>query len=159
MLRKALSGLAILGALSLGACTQPGDTLVELRLPEGDAMAGKQAFVDLGCTACHTVTGIEGLPAPEVPETSFELGPTLAALSRGGIATSVITPAHVNAEATELWTDWEPGQRVWLGPGQVAAEGEQQRPKRSRMSSYGDVMTINQLSDLVAFLDSAAGNQ
>ena len=128
--------------------------MVRLLLPEGDAAAGKQAFADLGCPVCHTVKGVEGLPAPTAPEASFELGPTIAALSRGGIATSVIAPTHVNAQATELWTDWEEGQRVWLGPGQVVTETEEAQLKGvSRMSNYAAVMTVKQLGDLVAFLD------
>jgi len=156
MLRKALSGLTILAALSLGACAQSDPQMVRLLLPEGDAEAGKQAFVNLGCTVCHTVRGVEALPAPRL-ETSFELGPTLAGLSRGGIATQVVTPRHVNAEATHLWTDWEKGQRVWLGPGQDVGEGAKTQSRSvSRMRDYGTVMTVKQLSDLVAFLQSVA---
>ena len=156
MLKKALSGLTILAALGLGACMQPDSELVQLILPEGDAAAGKQAFVDLGCTTCHTVRGVEGLPAPRL-EKSFELGPTLAGLSRGGIATQMVAPKHVNVEASDLWTDWDPGQRVWLGPGQEITEPEasEERPL-SRMRDYAAVMTVRQLSDLVAFLETAA---
>ncbi len=159
MLRKALSGLTILGALSLGACTQSDTDMVKLLLPEGDAAAGKQAFMDLGCPVCHTVRGVDGLPAPAAPQASFELGPTIAGLSRGGVATSVIAPTHVNAEATVLWSASERGQSVWLGPGQIVAEAEstQKRPA-SRMTDYTGVMTVRQLSDLVAFLGAAAEN-
>lgn len=154
MLRKALSGLMILGALCLGACGSSDPAMVRLLLPEGDAVAGKQAFVDLGCPACHTVTGVGGLPEPVAPEASFELGPTIASLSRGGIATSMIAPTHVNAQATELWTDWEAGQRVWLGPAQAVGESEEaQQRGMSRMSNYAQVMTVKQLGDLVTFLD------
>jgi hypothetical protein len=156
MLTKALSGITMLVALSVGACTQSDPQMVRLLLPEGDAAAGKQAFMDLGCTTCHTVRGAEALPPPKV-ETSFELGPTLSGLSRGGIATQVVAPRHVNVEATDLWTDWEPGQRVWLGPGQDVEENKEAELRRtSRMIDYGAVMTVKQLSDLVAFLQSAA---
>jgi hypothetical protein len=87
-------------------------------------------------------------------EASFELGATITGLSRGGLATSMVAPAHVNAQATELWTDWDAGQRVWLGPGQVVTEEEEaQGQGMSRMSDYAQVMTVMQLSDLVAFLD------
>ena len=156
MLTKALSGITILVALSAGACTQSDPQMVRLLLPEGDAAAGKQAFMDLGCTTCHTVRGAEELAPPKV-ETSFELGPTLSGLSRGGIATQVVAPRHVNVEAADLWTDWEPGQRVWLGPGQDVDEDKEAELRRtSRMIDYGAVMTVKQLSDLVAFLQSAA---
>ncbi len=156
MLRKALSGLTILSALCLAACMQSDTDQVRLILPEGDPAAGQQAFLDLGCTTCHTVRGADALPAPKV-ESSFELGPTLTGLSRGGIATQVVRPTHVNAEATEFWTDWDEGQRVWLGPGQEVGEDEEaQLRQASRMSDYRAVMTVKQLSDLVAFLQSAA---
>lgn len=159
MLRKVFPGLVVLAALSLGACRQSDPEMVQMLLPEGDAAAGKQAFVDLGCTTCHTVRGVDGLPAPVAPEISFELGPTLTGLSRGGIATSVVSPRHVDAEA-ELWTDWEEGQRVWLGPGQgvVEAEEAEERPV-SRMNDYRAVMTVKQLGDLVSFLRSVAEAQ
>jgi hypothetical protein len=157
MLRQALSGLVILGALSIGACSRSDPQLVQVILPEGDAAAGKAAFADLGCTACHTVRGVGGLAPPEAPEVSFELGPTLGGLSRGALATAVIAPTHVNAEATELWTDWEEGQRVWIGPGQHVTEAEEaQLPQASRMRDYTSVMTVRQLSDLVTFLHSVA---
>jgi hypothetical protein len=156
MLTKALSGLTILLALSLGACMQSDPDAIQLILPAGDAVAGNQAFLDLGCPTCHTVKGVDGLPAPKM-EPSFELGPTLTGLSRGGIATQVVRPTHVNAQATELWTDWEQGQRVWLGPGQAVGEGEEAQLRHaSRMSDYCAVMTVKQLGDLVAFLQSAA---
>ena len=155
MLRKTLSRLTVLATLCLGACSQPDAEMVRMLLPEGDAEAGKQAFVNLGCTVCHTVRGVEGMPAPKL-ETSFELGPTLAGLSRGGIATQVVAPRHVNAEATQLWTDWDEGQRVWLGPGQNLGEGDPAEARgASRMRDYASVMTVKQLSDMVAFLESA----
>jgi hypothetical protein len=155
MICKSIPVLAILVAFCCGACGPSDPAMVRMLLPEGDAAAGKQAFMDLGCPVCHTVTGVEGLPVPAVLEASFELGPTLGGLSRGGLATSMIVPTHVNAQATELWTDWEEGQRVWLGPGQVVTRHEEAQLKGvSRMSNYTTVMTVKQLSDLVAFLES-----
>jgi hypothetical protein len=69
----------------------------------------------------------------------------------------VVRPTHVNATATELWTDWDPGQRVWLGPGQEVGEAEEaQLRQASPMRDYRAVMTVKQLSDLVAFLESVA---
>jgi hypothetical protein len=121
-----------------------------------DGKGGTFAFQDLGCTTCHTVRGVESLRPPRL-EKSFELGPSLAGLSRGGIATQIVAPRHVNVEAADLWTDWEPGQRVWLGPGQPVDEGEEaQLRSASRMRDYGTVLTVGQLSDLVAFLRSVA---
>jgi hypothetical protein len=135
---------------------QSDGDMVQLILPEGNAIAGRQAFMDLGCTTCHTVRGEEALRPPEAAK-SFELGPSLAGLSRGGIATQVIAPKHVDAEAADLRTDWEPGQRVWLGPVQDLSEGDEAAARSvSRMTDYGTVMTVRQLTDLVAFLQGAA---
>lgn len=161
MSKTTLALLYLLMALFLVACSPQGPGAsnperVELVLPFGDEAAGKQAFMDLGCTACHEIGGVEGLPAPVMPEPGPDLAVSLAGLSRGGIATGVIAPAHVNTEAAELWTDWEEGQRVWLGPGQQLEEPvETAQGERSRMSNYGSVMTVQQLSDLVAFLEAS----
>ena len=36
----------------------------ELSLPEGDPAAGREAFVELRCTACHRAFRQEGFPDP-----------------------------------------------------------------------------------------------
>jgi hypothetical protein len=162
MIKTTLTILAILLALALVACSPqgPGSSnpeRVQIVLPLGDEAAGKQAFIDLGCTACHAVGGVEGLPATVLPEPGPDLAVSLAGLNRGGIATGMIAPAHVNTESRELWTDWEEGQRVWLGPGQQLEEStDQAQTELSRMSNYGAVMTVQQLKDLVAFLEEAS---
>ncbi len=162
MIRKALPALAILiAALIVSACPAPGPPeRVEITLPIGEVDAGKQAFVSLGCPSCHIVSGVEGLPQPAVGEKAVDLAVSVRGLSRSAILTSIVAPAHVDSQSTELWTEWEEGQRVWLGPGQQVTEAEE-APKRTvlRMTDYSHVMTVKQLSDLAAFVQSVAAEK
>lgn len=139
-------------------CAPSGDSsaqVVRLVLPEGNVEAGRQTFINLKCTVCHTVTGAQGLPAAVSQEPGPDLGVSLAGVSRGAVATSIITPQHVNVEAVELWTDLSDEERVWLGPGLIPPrQGGERRP--SRMGEYADITTVRQLTDLVTFLHSTS---
>ncbi len=151
------STIAIALCVLFVACAPPGsgsDDMVRMVLPEGDVAAGRRALQDLRCTLCHAVKGETGLPTPTTTSPGPELrGSTMAGLSRGALATAVVAPAHVNVESAELWTDWSNRQRVWLGPGQQQAEEVPE--ERSRMRNYRAVMTVQQLSDLVAYLEAS----
>ncbi|MDH4048674.1 MAG: cytochrome c [Gammaproteobacteria bacterium] len=104
-------------------------------LPEGDAIRGQEAFVALECTACHTIRDME-LPAPQ------EWGPVTIALggkvsrlkSYNQLVTSVINPSHRLARNPFKQPISDNGQSI--------------------MPMYGDVMTVTQLVDIVAFLES-----
>ena len=165
MIRKALLALAILIAMTFSACSPSGAPdsdaeRVEIILPMGEVEAGKQAFVNLGCVSCHIVSGVEGLPQPEHLETAVDLAASVRGLSRSAIVTSILAPAHVNSQSTELWAEWSDRQRVWLGPGQHVTEAEE-APDRtiSRMTNYRNVMTVGQLADLTAFVQSVASQK
>ncbi len=138
-----------------GACTSGEDVMVRMVLPEGDSASGRQAFLDLQCSACHIVSGAPDMPTAKNAKIGPDLGVTLKGQSRGAIASSVIAPAHVNAQSVELWTELTAEERVWLGPGQVPPRPAQQA-KPSRMTDYADVMTVRQLVDIVSFLSSPA---
>jgi len=102
-------------------------------LPAGDAKQGEQDFVSLQCHACHSVTGVE-LPeiAAEV-EPKVELGGKVPRISTyGELVTSIINPSHKLARGYTAET---------------VAEGG-----KSRMKNYNDVLTVQQLTDLVMFL-------
>ncbi|MAE68858.1 MAG: hypothetical protein CME06_00155 [Gemmatimonadetes bacterium] len=155
-MKNPLGSMAAIGcSLLIGACAPPGagsEDMVRMVLPEGDVAAGRKALQDLRCTLCHTVKGESRLAAPSTASPGPELrGPSMSGLSRGAVATAVVAPAHVNVESAELWTDWSDRQRVWLGPGQQLEEDVPE--ERSRMRNYGDVMTVQQLCDLVAYLE------
>jgi len=151
----------LLVPLCFAACAPPGASdpdMVHLLLPEGNAEAGRKALADLRCVACHTVRGEDALAELSKGQPGPMLGGSeMAGLSRGALATALIAPAHVNAEVVELWTDWSDRQRVWLGPGHQFDGGAlDAEMERSRMRDYRSVMTVQQLCDLVAFLQQVS---
>jgi hypothetical protein len=104
-------------------------------LPDGDVERGKTAFVELQCDACHSVRGAN-LPTPdETPELSVTLGGEVARIkSYGELVTSIINPSHRLAKGY--------------------APEDIQTNEQSNMKNYNDVLTVSQLIDLVAFLQS-----
>ena len=104
-------------------------------LPEGDVQRGQEAFVDLRCTTCHEVDGLEDeLPRPTAtPVTGVKIGGlAMREPTDGELLTSIINPNHRLYPETEQ-------QNVTSG-------GE------SRMADLTSVMTVEQMLDLVAFL-------
>jgi mono/diheme cytochrome c family protein len=99
-------------------------------LPAGDAAAGRQAFVDFKCYACHAIKG-EQFPL-KLGE-SATAGPDLTGM--GGhhpaeyLAESIVNPSAVLIE----------------GPGYIGGDG------RSIMPMYPE-MTLAQLANLVTYL-------
>jgi hypothetical protein len=104
-------------------------------LPEGNTDQGQAAFVSLKCHACHSVSGIE------LPELAAELDPRVELGGEvprintyGELVTSIINPSHKLARG--------------YSAEEVAEDGQ------SKMKNYNDVLTVQQLTDLVAFLQS-----
>ena len=111
--------------------------LVQLTLPGGDATAGRVAFVDLKCTGCHQVAEQPDLPSPVSDSAGPILGPDLASQPLGSLATSIVAPSH----AMSIRTGSDTRGRV---------DGV-----LSPMGDYGEVMTVRQFLDILAFLDDA----
>lgn len=127
--------VALGGAVAfLGSCADRHSP-AGFRLPEGNVARGQQAFLDLKCNACHRVSGLD-LPAPTVePPVPVVLGGEIPHVrTDGDLVTSIINPSHSIV----------PGFR----------EGELEQEGRSRMLDYRNRMTVGQLVDLVAFLQS-----
>jgi mono/diheme cytochrome c family protein len=105
-------------------------------LPDGDRSAGKAAFVDLQCSACHAVHGVADLPVPvAVPPVPVTLGgETPVAKSDGELVAAIVAPSHKVSRAY-------PEEKVRSGG-------------LSRMGDFSDAMTVRQLVDIVAFLQS-----
>ncbi|MCL4848253.1 MAG: c-type cytochrome [Acidobacteria bacterium] len=101
------------------------------RLPPGDAEAGKAAFVDLSCHACHTVEGVE-LPPPTDATVVKLGGRSILPRTDGEMTTDIILPSSHYARGYPAH--------------EVMADG------KSRMPDYAAKMTVRQLADLVAFL-------
>lgn len=129
--RFALAAVLFTGA----ACNSGRHSTAAFHLPpDGDVERGKAAFVAMGCQSCHEVSGVD-LPKPTVqPVVPVVLGGMVGArLTDAYLTTSIINPSY----------DLAPGDKA-----QMTSGGQ------SRMPHYADKMTVRQLADIVAFLQS-----
>jgi hypothetical protein len=124
--------LLIVAAVGCASLTSRSGSV---QLSPGDARRGKAAFLDLRCNHCHRVAGVE-MPGPVAqPSVPVVLGdPAKPAKTKEYLAQSIIAPSHEFARGYKE---------------DLIREG-----KLSRMGDYSDVLTLRQLSDLVAFLQS-----
>jgi hypothetical protein len=126
---------AIATAVALaGACDGGRKSGRGLRLPDGDIEKGRIAFVELGCQGCHEVAGVDAATAERAPTMVKLGGPVRRVETYGELVTSIVNPSH---GLTRLY----PAEEVAIG-------GE------SRMEDFNDTMTVSQLINLVAFLQS-----
>ena len=133
---RALSLFVVWGSiLLLAACDMGPKSAAGFRLPDGDATVGEEVFVSLDCVSCHTVKGHE-LPAPLQPgPVSVALGGEVTKIKTyGELVSSIINPSH------KITRNYPKDQ--------VTKDGE------SLMLIYNEEMTVQQLIDLVAFLQS-----
>jgi len=123
------------GIGALTACDTGPKSARGFRLPDGDAAKGQEIFVELQCISCHRISGLE-LPAPQQagPVTVILGGETQTIKTYGELVSSIINPSH----------------KLILGypEEEIAPQG------KSLMTIYNDRMTVQQLIDLVAFLQS-----
>jgi mono/diheme cytochrome c family protein len=98
--------------------------------PQGDAARGRQVFATFECYACHEVKG-EEFPTPRE---AGKVGPEL----------SVMGPLHEVDYFVESVIN--PGAVIDRGKGYQAPDGS------SKMPSFNDSMTVQELIDLVAYL-------
>jgi L-cysteine S-thiosulfotransferase len=102
----------------------------QFTLPKGgDPARGREVFVKLECFTCHEVKG-ESLPAPDPDKVGPELSVMAAAHSPEYHAESIINPNAV----------------IDKGKGYEGPDGS------SKMPSYNDDLTVQELLDLVAYL-------
>lgn len=122
--------VAILAALA--GCTLGPDSPRGFSLPKGDPEAGQAAFLALRCTDCHSARGAP-LRDVEAADIQFPLGgPSTRVTTYAALVTSIINPSHrfsTRYPRTESSDDGE-----------------------SRMPVYNDVMTVQELIDIVAYL-------
>jgi sulfur-oxidizing protein SoxX len=131
---KTLS-FVVLFAFVCGGCVPSPSSGKGFTLPTGDPGRGAEEFVNLQCNACHFIDGIEQLAGAAEAELSVGLGGEVPRIKTyGELVTSIINPSHRLARGY---------------PEEAIAEGEE-----SKMRNYNDVMTVTQLIDLVAFLQS-----
>lgn len=122
--------IAVCGGLLISSCTSPGHGFA---LPEGDIELGKATYTRLACNACHSVSGIAW--QGENDDLRIPLGGEVSRQkSYGELVTSVINPSHKIA---------------WIYKENASTEDG-----LSKMKNYNEVMTVQELIDLVAFLQS-----
>lgn len=97
---------------------------------EGDAATGREVFVKLKCYACHEVKG-EKLPQPTE---EGKVGPELAQMG----------PLHEAEYFAEAIIN--PSAAIEVSKGYAAPDGS------SKMPSYNDTITVQEVIDLVAYL-------
>jgi hypothetical protein len=128
----ALAGVFAVSALS---CARTQKSSTGFHMPDGDAMRGQQTFVAFKCNACHRVDGVE-LPAPVAdPPVPVMLGGVVHQVRTDGeLAAAIIEPSH----------------RITPGYRKAALRSG----GMSRMPDFGERMTVSELVDIVAFLQS-----
>ncbi len=133
-MKSKLLAIALLWLVASGCVADPKSSQ-GFSLPDGDAERGKATFAKLQCHACHTVSGVEFDKLDNTTEPIVALGGvTPQVRTYGDLVTSIINPSH----------------RFALG----YPEDEVTTDRESKMRLYNDEMTIAQLIDLVAFLQS-----
>jgi len=128
-----LSGVFV---LLLASCDLGPKSSYGFTLPEGDSAYGQQYFVEFRCIDCHVVPGLEDeLVAPEGidPIMVVALGGTTTRIATyGELVTSIINPSH------------KVSREYRLTP--VVDEDQ------SMMRNYNSIMTVDELIDIVAFV-------
>jgi L-cysteine S-thiosulfotransferase len=132
--KSALAAVAL--AALLAACQSSPKSSAGFHLPDGDVARGQTVFLDMKCNACHRVAGLD-LPAPTVsPAVPVVIGGDLPYTKTDGeLVTAIIDPSHE------------------IAPG-FKDELVKRGADTSRMPDYGQLMTVRQMIDLVAFLHS-----
>ncbi len=130
------SALVSLLLVCAAFCGCDRDTLMSergFRLPDGDSQAGRAAFIDLQCHQCHSLRGEEFPEIPGVEPPYVELGGTVTRVKTyGELITAIINPSHKLAAGYEK---------------EVVADDSE-----SKMYVYNPFMTVQQLIDIVMFL-------
>lgn len=128
-----LSSLLLAVALVTGACAQLADDQEPaaadmsrmLFWPDGNPHRGMQAFQDLKCTQCHMVQTV----------------PELAQLTEGPAIGPALDSKTAKRERVDILV-------------QIVAPGTDPSIQESHMGHFDEVMTVAQLTDLVAFVES-----
>jgi L-cysteine S-thiosulfotransferase len=128
--------LVVLFAFALSGCAPGPESGAGFRLPAGNTEHGLQAFTDLQCNACHVVEGLE-LPYRGTMAANVTLGGEVTRVrTYGELVTSIINPSHR------------------IAPGYPAEEVTVDGESLMASAALNEVMTVQQLIDLVAFLEA-----
>ena len=99
-------------------------------MPEGDAAAGREAFVKLSCNSCHGVINDPLMPEAKKKDRGPDLGGVETRWTSGYQATSIVSPSHL-----------------------IAYEYiNKSKDHSSPMPDLTEKMTVKQLIDLLTYL-------
>ena len=132
--------LIFLGAMLAAAVAGcASSSIFGFPMNESDVAAGRQAFIDHRCHQCHSIADERLPPLAGADRPILELGgPTTIVRSYADLTTSIINPNHA---ISERYRD------------QLLLRTE--LPLESPMPTPNlDTMSVRQLLDIVAFLDS-----
>ena len=123
--------------LTLNGCSTDANSGKGFSLPEGDIDQGRETFMQLNCQACHTVSGVtlENAGTSQDGQLVALGGEKARIQTYGDLVTSIINPSH----------------RFASGYDQKDVTDEL---GKSKMRPYNNEMTVQQLIDLVTFLQS-----
>ncbi len=133
MLRKmSLFFLALL--LGTASLVIPAEDVSKITLSKGDPAAGQKVFAEMKCYTCHYVYGEEGeqYQSPVSTSPAPLLDSRLAGQKPMDVATSIVMPSHKMSSVIS----------------------EESGGKLSPMASFAGLLNEQQLSDLVAYLQS-----
>jgi hypothetical protein len=132
---KVLRFVLIGAAIGIAGCDTGPKGAVGFTLPNGDVERGKASYVSFRCNACHDSAEVPQLAESKTAGISIQLGgETTRIRTYGELVTSIINPSHRVARRNSREVTDESGE--------------------SRMVNFNDVMTVTQMIDLVAFVQS-----
>ena len=136
---KAVSVVVGVASLALvGGCAT--STLFGFPVEQGDLGGGRQAFLDHRCHQCHSIADERLPPLAGADRPILELGgPTTSVRSYADLTTSIINPDHAISERYR--------EQELLLNAEIPLESPMRMPNL-------DTMSVRQLIDIVAFLDS-----
>lgn len=127
---------AIILISALAACSFGPDSPKGFSLPEGNVAKGEKVFIQFQCQACHSLKGYSDDSLVKEFDTPIPLGGTSSMVKTyGQLVTSVINPSHKLAPRSRN-----------------IEEKITNEDGSSKMRVFNDVMTVQELIDLVAFL-------
>ncbi len=132
-----------------------------LVLSAGDPVAGRLVFAAMQCYTCHQVAGEKFPAATADPAVPVALGPKLAKKPRHKVAESIIYPSHEIAKnlKTVKFYNYDTIPREVTRVVEEDYENVTIDGTLSRMDDYGNVITVRQLADLVAYLQSLSESE
>lgn len=133
MNRYSTFGAVLMFVVMLGGCYSDPMSQKGFSLPEGDPDAGRNAFLYMQCYQCHTIAGesFPVIPGAEPPYVELG-GPVSRIKTYGELVTSIINPSHRLAKG--------------YAEDVVSVDG------KSKMYNYNEYMTVQELIDIVMFL-------